>query len=312
MSVWFWVIIGVAAALLVLSVVASASLFFGMFTRSKLPQTFPYLSKNKKKMFLDDVQSGRKWLENTKREEVSIRSEDGLKLKGIFINQNSNKTVILVHGYMASHLFRVQDAPFYYNLGFNILLVDQRTHGMSEGKYITCGILESKDLIRWVEFINLKLKSEIILDGVSMGAATVICASADENLPENVKFAVADCSYTTMRELTKTIFKRYALVPNWVIIGIGEGFARRVGKFSFHKGGPLECVKKAKIPILFLHGDKDTFIPHKMADELYANCASPSKLIKIKGAGHAMCFCEDRITCQNAVEDMIERYMQDK
>lgn len=312
MSVWFWVIIGVAAALLVLSVVASASLFFGMFTRSKLPQTFPYLSKNKKKMFLDDVQSGRKWLENTKREEVSIRSEDGLKLKGIFINQNSNKTVILVHGYMASHLFRVQDAPFYYNLGFNILLVDQRTHGMSEGKYITCGILESKDLIRWVEFINLKLKSEIILDGVSMGAATVICASADENLPENVKFAVADCSYTTMRELTKTIFKRYALVPNWVIIGIGEGFARRVGKFSFHKGGPLECVKKAKIPILFLHGDKDTFIPHKMADELYANCASPSKLIKIKGAGHAMCFCEDRITCQNAVEDTIERYMQDK
>ncbi len=308
MFLWLWICLGVLVGFFILSVLISALLFRGLLIRPKFSEKNAPMAKPDKKIFFEQNKKALDWLSKQKTEEVFITS-DGLKLRGIFLNQHSNKSVILIHGYCAKLEYRVQDAPFYFKQGFNVLLIDLRTHGKSEGKYITLGKFEASDLLKWIEFLNQKTNySKIVLDGVSMGGATVICASALD-LPKNVSFAVADCSYTTMMELLRSTSKKYMLIPNWILLGVGEGFARRFGKFSLYKDGPIHSVKKSKIPILFVRGDDDKFIPPRMTDELFNACKADKKLIKVAGAGHAMSFSIDRKKCESAILEFVKKYM---
>lgn len=306
---WLWIILGVLLGFLIFSLIASASLFRGLLVKPHFSENDAPLSRRDKELFFSENTKAVEWFNTLLREEVYITSY-GLKLHGVFINQKSDKTVILVHGYAAKLKYRIQDAPFYYKEGLNILLIDLRAHGDSEGKYITVGKYESLDLLEWIKWLNKKTKnSKIILDGVSMGAATVLCATALD-LPKNVIFAVADCSYTSMRDLVHSMFSRYMLMPGWLMIGLGEGYARKWGKFSLYRGGPLECVQKAKIPILFIHGENDKLIPPSMTDRLYEKCPTQKFKLKIPKAGHAMSFCYDRQRCNRQILQLINQTMQ--
>lgn len=308
MIVWLWIALGLVLAFVIFTIVVSAILFRVLIVKPKFPESNAPISKEQKEMFFKEVECAEKWLEKLNKEEVYIHNQK-LKLHGTFLNQNSNKSVIIIHGYGAKIKFRIQDAPFYYNQGFNVLLIDQRVHGLSEGKYVSLGKYESQDLLEWIKWLSAKTNnSKIVLDGVSMGAATVLCASRLD-LPANVVFAVSDCSYTTMQELIKATSKRYMLVPNWLLIGLGEGYARRFGKFSLNQDGPIDCVKQAKIPILFIHGTGDKLIPVSMSNELYDACISDKKLVQIPDAGHAFSFTYDRKRCEKEIMGFVEKYI---
>ncbi len=305
---WLWITLGILGATLVFILISSVAMFRVFLIKPRFTEKNLPLSKQDKERFFSENAKAVEWFEKLNQEEVYITSGQ-IKLHGIFLNQNSDRTVILVHGYSAKLKYRIQDAPFYYNSGFNVLLIDLRSHGNSGGRYVTVGKHESSDLLMWISWLNERTNnSKIVLDGVSMGAATVLCATALE-LPSNVLFAVSDCAYTTMRDCIGSLMNRSLFFLGWLVIGLGELYSRRWGKFSLSKEGPIDCVQKAKIPILFIHGEKDWFIPPYMVDKLYTKCASKKVVLKIPKAGHAMSFVYDRERCNKEITKFIKKTM---
>lgn len=235
------------------------------------------------------------WVDMTRAigcEEVSITSHDGLTLRGYYYEYKKGASLeILFHGYhgnaerdLSGGVDRCQ------RLGRNALIVDQRACGASDGSTTTFGILESRDCLRWVDFAISKFGDDvtIILTGVSMGAATVMIA-AGEKLPNNVGYVLADCGYTSAREIIKKVMRDMRLPANllypFAVLG-----ARLFGGFSLDSRSPIEAVKHATVPIIFIHGDADDFVPCSMSEELYSVCSSKKKLTKIEGAGHGVAF----------------------
>lgn len=225
-----------------------------------------------------------------------ITSFDGLTLKGKYYEYAPGAPIeILFHGYkgtaerdLCGSLERC------FALGRSALLVDQRGSGESEGNVISFGINECRDCAAWVREVVDCFGSdvEIVIGGVSMGAATVIMASALP-MPPNVRYAVADCGYTTPREIIRKTVAEMRLPVGIVYPFIRLG-ARLFGGFSIESNSPAEAVKKSRIPIIFLHGERDGFVPCRMSRELYGDCVSQKKLVIIKNADHGLAYLADR------------------
>lgn len=221
-----------------------------------------------------------------------ITSFDGLTLKGKYYEYAPSAPIeILFHGYkgnaerdLCGSLERC------FSLGRSALLVDQRGSGESEGSVISFGINECRDCVDWVrEVVDCFGNDvEIVIGGVSMGAATVTMASALP-MPPNVKYAVADCGYTTPREIIRKTVAEMKLPVGMVYPFIRLG-AKLFGGFSIESNSPIEAVKKSGIPIIFLHGENDGFVPCSMSLELYESCVSPKKLAVIPGADHGLAY----------------------
>ena len=179
------------------------------------------------------------------------------------------------------------------------MVVDHRASGESEGHIITFGIKEKEDLLLWVDYVinSISADSKIILTGISMGAATVMLA-AGEKLPENVIGILADCGYTSNKEIIKKVVRNMHLPANLFYPFIRLG-ARIFGGFSLDSASPEEAMKKSTLPIIFFHGDKDSFVPMEMSKKNFEGCASPKKrLVIIKGAGHGLAYpCDKRTYC---------------
>jgi esterase/lipase superfamily enzyme len=134
----------------------------------------------------------------------------------------------------------------YYKMGFNILLVDQRSHGKSEGKYITFGVNESRDVLSWLEFVNTKFSPEkVIISGISMGATTVLM-SLRFNLPQNVKSVIADCGFTSPVEIIAKVGKDNYKINTKPIIPLLDLTCRIIGKFSITNINTVDIVKNTE------------------------------------------------------------------
>ncbi|WP_462411680.1 alpha/beta hydrolase [Neobacillus sp. Marseille-QA0830] len=230
-----------------------------------------------------------KWTEQQKFEIVQIHSYDGLTLKARFLkNPNTNgKAVILAHGYRGSGEQMQGITKYYYDLGYDILKPDARGHGMSEGDYIGYGWHERKDYVGWVNFlIKDKQEDQIFLHGFSMGAATVLMTSG-EKLPKEVKGIIEDSGYTTvMAELSHQLKYLYHL-PAFPIMNVTSAITKVRAGYSFKEASALESVKKNKLPLFIIHGDKDDLVPTEMAKEIYETATAKDKeLWIVPGAGH--------------------------
>ncbi|MCM1039352.1 MAG: alpha/beta fold hydrolase [Ruminococcus sp.] len=228
-------------------------------------------------------------MERTPHEEVSIVSADGLRLCGhLYQMREGAPLVIFFHGY---HGVYAWDGYGFFKIckknGYNILLIDERAHGKSEGNVITFGIKERHDCKLWVEYAleRFGAHSGIFLAGVSMGAATVMMASELE-LPENVKAIIADCGYSEPAEIIRETMRKMGLPDRLLYPFIRLG-ARLFGHFDLEEASPLQAVRKLNIPILFIQGDLDDVVPVAMGEELYAACVSEKERLLVAGAGHA-------------------------
>lgn len=223
-----------------------------------------------------------------------ITSFDGLKLAARYFENNSERTIILFHGYRSSanHDFSCA-VKLYYDFGFNILLVDQRSHGRSEGKLITFGVKESKDVHTWVDYINAKFSpKEIILSGISMGATTVLL-SLKEKMPNNVKCVLADCGFTSPVDIIKKVAKQaFKLNANFYIPFL-DFACKLFGKFSIRNISTIDTVSNSEIPILFIHGKKDNFVPCEMSVEAHKSCGKNGRIIISNEADHGISFLVD-------------------
>lgn len=286
----YYVIIAILAIILVLLMVANY--FFNLTINTEKGRS-SVLSAGHNQIEESDIKKklvyeGDIWYEKVNKEDVFISSKDNLKLHGnIVINNNkTNEWVIICHGYFGNINQLISGAKTFYELGYNLLLIDSRTCGLSDGKYVGLGTKEKYDIIEWIKYLNSRYSdTKIILFGISMGAATVMMCSSEE-MPNNVKAIIEDCGYTSVLEEFSYQVKILYRMPSFPIVNLLSIITKIRAGYWLKEANPIEQVKKSRLPILFIHGDSDTFVPPFMVDKLYevANCKK-EKLI-IKDAGH--------------------------
>jgi hypothetical protein len=234
------------------------------------------------------------WLHTMPLRKVEIKGNDGILLEGHLLEHPSPKRIVIMfHGWRGSW-DKDGDllAKGLYGKKSTILLVEQRAHGESGGKYIGFGVLERYDCLRWIEYVNARTNNiPIYLAGVSMGASTVLMAAGME-LPKRVKGIIADCGFTTPYDMVMLAAKKFINIKSnlvKIVDSVNELIKRKAG-YDLKECSTIEAVKKCKIPIFFAHGTGDDFVPYKMTVLNYINCHSRKKLFVGKGAAHTECF----------------------
>lgn len=258
----------------------------------------------------ENLNDAQKWLEEKSNySDKYIESYDKLQLHSYVVTQNSNKWAIVVHGYGGSGKLMSDKSKYFYDMGYNVLIPDLRGHGKSEGDYIGMGWKDRLDIISWINFIiNENPNAEIVLHGTSMGAATVLMTSG-ENLPSNVKAIVADCAYTSAWDEFSYQLETYLKVPSSYILNVTNMVTKLKAGYSLKEASALESVKKATVPILFIHGDKDKFVPYSMMDKLYDATNSPKEKLTIEGGEHANSDLVSPFLYWLTVEDFLNQYV---
>lgn len=259
--------------------------------------------------YVPGIRASKEWLVQKEQEDVYITSEDGLRLHGTFFPcEGSNKAVICFHGYTSEGLNDFSSiAKFYMEQGFNLMVVDERAHGKSEGTYIGFGCLDRRDGALWTEYVVNRLGEDcrIMLHGISMGGATVLM-STGLDLPTQVKAVVSDCAFTSAWEVFSHVLKTMYHIPAFPMMQIADRMARQEAGYGLDECNAREEVKKSSVPILFIHGDADTFVPCSMVYELYEACRTPKELLVIKGASHAEAYYKEPDSYEHAVSRLIE------
>ena len=280
-------------------------LFYNLALNANYSKDIIYAEYNDKN--LNDAQ---KWLEEKSNySDKYIESYDKLQLHSYVVTQNSNKWAIVVHGYGGSGKLMSDKSKYFYDMGYNVLIPDLRGHGKSEGDYIGMGWKDRLDIISWINFIiKENQNAEIVLHGTSMGAATVLMTSG-ENLPSNVKAIVADCAYTSAWDEFSYQLETYLKVPSYYILNVTNMVTKLKAGYSLKEASALESVKKATVPILFIHGDKDKFVPYSMMDKLYDATSSPKEKLTIDGGEHANSDLVSPFLYWLTLEDFLNQYV---
>ena len=259
-------------------------------------------------MFREDMVNWTKQIRTMPHEDIEIQSYDGLTLRGTYYEYAPDATVeLLFHGYRGNaERDLCGGIERCFALGRSAIIIDQRAGGKSDGHIITFGIRERYDCLSWIRYATERFGKDrkIVIGGVSMGAATVMLA-AGENLPENVVCVMADCGYTSAKDIIKKVVKdlKLPLFPIYPLIRLG---GRLYGGFDVEETSPMEAVQKARVPIVFIHGDTDNFVPYDMSVKLHEACVSQKKMVTIKGAGHGLAFPVDRKGYVDALREFEE------
>ena len=228
---------------------------------------------------------------------VQITSRDGLTLSARYYHtRDGAPLVIMAHGYRGS---AIRDfcggARISLDLGHNVLLLDQRANGASGGRTITFGIRERYDVLDWIDFARRQFGEDVpmALYGVSMGAATVLMVAGMEELPKNVRGVAADCPYSSPEAIIRKVAGEDMHLPAHLAMPLVRLAARLLGRFSIRADSPVEAVKRARIPILIIHGEDDRFVPCSMSRELHAANPDRVRLETFPGAGHGLSYIVD-------------------
>ena len=259
-----------------------------------------------------DILAGKRWLEGQKQESLEIVSFDGLKLRALFIpNPEARGTLLLFHGWRSSWKTDFTVAlPFYYSLGMNLLLADQRSQNSSEGKYMTYGIREQKDVVSWADLMAEKLGKDhpLFLGGLSMGAATVLMAS-DLEYKGNVRGVLADCGFTSPWAIIRKVASRTKAIPLDASSALLNVFTRRFAGFDMKEKRTVDALARTKLPVLLIHGLADDFVPSEMSRENYAACNSEKELVLVEGAGHGMSYVVEPERVKAAIGGFIQKHL---
>ena len=275
--------------------------------REKKPETDP-----KKVQRNEWRKANNDYLYSLNPEDISMKSPDGLTLRAWYVpaEQPTNKFIICVHGYNCngpdecSHILK-----FYRNVrGYNYFLPDLRGHGRSEGNRIGFGYLDSKDILNWIDYLIKRFGEdiEILLYGISMGAATVMTVN-ESNPPEQVKLVIEDCGFTNAyEEMVNTVKDKLGMnLP--FLVSLGNIWCRLLAGYDLKKDAdPLGKMKYAKKPVLFIHGDADTFVPTYMCHKLYDACPTAKDKLIVPGAVHAFSYYDAKEEYEKKVSEFID------
>lgn len=260
------------------------------------------------------IAPNKEWLFAQELEHITIRARDGLTLHGDFLpaEYQSNKLAICGHGYTGCGLKDcVSIAVFFHRMGYNCLIVDHRAHGKSEGDYIGFGILDRFDMKAWVDCMEKRFEgnAEIVLYGVSMGATIAVMTTGITSLSPSVKAVVADCAFTSPYDVFSHILKRDYHLPPFPIMNINDIMCRRKAGYGFRDYSTLDAVQATGVPILFIHGRDDDFVPVWMSEKNYKMCRSPKDILIVDNAAHAASYYENKEAYEAKVKGFLEKYV---
>ena len=215
-----------------------------------------------------------------------ITSGDGLQLAGHLVETEGNRYAIVVHGYTGNGRSMSGFGEQFYDRGFSVLMPDCRGHGESEGDYIGMGWPDRLDIIAWIDWIiERNPQAEILLYGISMGGATVMMTSG-EDLPPQVKAVIEDCGYTSVWDEFRTQLREQFGLPAFPVLHIASVTARVRAGYWLQDADAVKQVAKSTLPMLFIHGEDDTFVPFWMLEPLYEAKPEPKEKLVVPGAVH--------------------------
>lgn len=260
--------------------------------------------------YLTRIREGRAEMDTLPYEEVNVTSHDGLRLFGQLYpaEHDEGRYLLCMHGYHSSPADFMCAVGFFRSLGYHVLLIHQRSHGRSEGKWVTFGIKERYDCLTWCHHLidTYGTDIRIVLDGLSMGATTVLMASALD-LPSNVVGVMADCGFTSPWEIVCHVAKTSMHIPKFPLLYLMRPFVRLTAGFDLKETSTLEAVAQTDLPTLFIHGLADDFVPHDMSLRAHKACRSESRLVSVEGAGHGLSYIVDEKACQEACAAFLNR-----
>ena len=261
-----------------------------------------------------DILAGKAWLEAQSREELALESFDGLRLRALFVpNPAAKGTLLLFHGWRSSWKTDFTVAlPFYHAQGMNLLLVDQRAQNGSQGRYMTYGVREQRDVVSWANCMAQRLGKDhpLFLGGLSMGAATVLMAS-DLAFEGNVRGVLADCGFTSPWAIIRRVAGRSKWIPLDASSALLNVFTKRFAGFDMKEKSTVDALGRTKLPVLLIHGLADDFVPPEMSRENYEACASEKELVLVEGAKHGMSFVVEPERVKSAIAGFLQKHLTD-
>lgn len=246
----------------------------------------------------------------------TVAEINGSRLNAMYIYSpvRSNRVAVLIHGYKDCNAMMLQVGYIYWHLGYNLLLPDLYAHGKSEGDHIRMGWLDRLDVMKWMEIANEKFRADsastqMVVHGISMGAATAMCISG-EKLPPYVKCFVEDCGYTSVHDEFAHELKDMFGLPSFPLLNIASTLCRWKYGWDFEEASPLEQVKKCRLPMLVIHGTDDDFVPTSMARPIYDAKPQPKQLYMAQGSAHARSLADHREEYTRRVRQFTQRYIK--
>jgi|AGTN01.2.fsa_nt_gi hypothetical protein len=309
-DVAIWFLIGAFAFVIASNIVAGAVTFFRISYRHK-PFAFIDSDKIMGKDFKKRLEFAKPEIEKLKalpHGKETVAAYDGISLFGEFYpSGNSKKTVLCLHGYGTDgYTDFAPISSFYLNNGYNLLIPDLRAHGKSGGRLIGLGVLDRRDVMRWIEFLNVKFPTgEIIVHGVSVGAVAALTASGIP-FPENVKAVIADSAYTTPWAVFSLVFRTIYKLPSFPALNMAELITKIFGKFDYRTISAPGGAARSKTPTLFIHGSADIFVPAVMGKISFDACAARKEMLIVDGAGHGGAYFKDREGVEKAIVNFIK------
>jgi pimeloyl-ACP methyl ester carboxylesterase len=294
---WIVLLVLAAAALLVLfSAWLCFYITFYVPKKEKTPKAEFDLPRGK--IYEPYAEDMIRWIKEVRalpREELQIVSDDGLVLKGNYYEYAPGAPIeLMFHGYRgAAERDLCGGVQRCFRLGHSALLVDQRAASKSEGKVITFGVQEHRDCLKWAELAQERFgeDAKVILCGISMGATTVLMAAGEE-LPKCVVGVLADCGFSSAKEIICKVIRQIHLPQKLVYPLIRLG-AKLYGGFNLEDSDATRAMARCRLPVLFFHGTEDDFVPWQMSQKNFEACAAQKKLVLVPGAGHGLSYLLD-------------------
>lgn len=287
----------------------------GLVTRSRdIPGSLEYMHRTYPEV-------GR-WIDSLQHvqalRDLYIENEEGTKLHALYVPaaDSTDRTAVIVHGY-TDNAVRMLMIGYLYSrrLGYNILLPDLYGHGMSEGTEVQMGWKDRLDVLRWTEEANRLFgnHTQMVVHGISMGAATTMCVAGEVqhglHRQPFVKCFVEDCGYTSAWDEFKGELKNQFGLPAFPLLHVASALCDMKYGWSFQEASPLEQVRKCTLPMLFIHGDADTFVPTWMVYPLYEAKPAPKELWVVPGAEHAVAYKENSEAYTRKIGDFVSKYI---
>lgn len=221
----------------------------------------------------------------------------------------SEKWAIVAHGYCGDPRAEAPFAKHFYEKGYNILFPHMRAHENDEHRYCSMGYFDKDILCAWINYIVTNDQdSQIIMHGVSMGASTVMMVTG-EQLPKNVKCAVADCGFSTLRGMIEFEMKTLMHLPTFPLLNAMNTVSKLRGKLDINKCSAVDAVKKSNTPTLFIHGTADDMVPYSMLDEVFNACTAEKDRLDVPGAVHTAAVAVDRDAYFAKLDEFTEKYV---
>ena len=308
-TTWILIILG---ALLLLVLLISYGLYRYALVRPR-PRKKPKPPTKKWAPLMTRIHAGEAYLDSIPGKSLHLVAEDGTLLCADYYpaaDPHSKKALIAIHGHKSSGKtnFGVF-AKFLRDMGYSLLIPDNRAHSKSQGKLIGFGWLDRLDCLLWMGYLRQQLGSDcqILLHGVSMGAATVLMTAGER--PENLAGVIADCGFTSAEDQFAHVLRHYYHLPAFPFLPIASAICKLRAGYTFSECSAKERLKNARVPILFIHGGKDRFVPTWMSQKMYEEYTGGKELFIAPAADHATSYFFHTLEYEQAVRNFLLRHL---